>query len=72
MRLIEVDPKAVHVMEHCYGGYTTNISLADFVREENFLLIPYLVSRCPQNTVVRWLVVPHMLGRACGLMVWSF
>ncbi|MCU0565094.1 MAG: sulfite oxidase-like oxidoreductase [Oculatellaceae cyanobacterium Prado106] len=33
---IEVDPKAVHVMEHCYGGYTTNISMDDFIREENF------------------------------------
>jgi len=57
MRLIG-GSKAVHVMEHCYGGYTTNISLADFVREETSLLIPYLVSRCLQNTVVR-----------CG---WSF
>ena len=36
MRLIEVEPKAVYIMEHCYGDYTTNISLADFVREENF------------------------------------
>jgi len=35
MRLVEVS-KAVHVMEHCYGGYTTNILMADFVREENF------------------------------------
>lgn len=36
MNAIEVDPKAVHIMEHCYGGYTTNISIDDFVREENF------------------------------------
>lgn len=36
MNAIEVDPKAVHIMEHCYGGYTTNISIEDFVREENF------------------------------------
>jgi DMSO/TMAO reductase YedYZ molybdopterin-dependent catalytic subunit len=36
MKHIEVDPKAVHIMEHCYGGYTTNISVDDFVREENF------------------------------------
>lgn len=33
---VEVDPKAVHIMEHCYGGYTTNISVTDFLREENF------------------------------------
>lgn len=36
MRHVEVDPKAVHVMEHCYGGYTTNIEMQDFLREENF------------------------------------
>jgi len=36
MQQIEVDPKAVHVLEHCYGGYTTNISIDDFWREENF------------------------------------
>jgi DMSO/TMAO reductase YedYZ molybdopterin-dependent catalytic subunit len=37
MQLIEVDPKATHIMEHCYGGYTTNLPLVDFLREENFL-----------------------------------
>ena len=36
MKLVELDPEAVHVMEHCYGGYTTNIPLEDFLREENF------------------------------------
>ncbi len=36
MKVIEVDPKASHIMEHCYGGYTTNIAIEDFVREENF------------------------------------
>lgn len=33
---IEIDPKAVHIMQHCYGGYTTNISVADFCLENNF------------------------------------
>jgi DMSO/TMAO reductase YedYZ molybdopterin-dependent catalytic subunit len=33
---IDLDPRAAHVMQHCYGGYTTNVSMADFVREENF------------------------------------
>ncbi|AFZ00820.1 sulfite oxidase-like oxidoreductase [Calothrix sp. PCC 6303] len=37
MKLIEVDPKATHIMEHCYGGYTTNLPLVDFLKEENFL-----------------------------------
>src|SRR4028118_660692 len=36
MKLIEVDSKAIHVMEHCYGGYTTNIAMSDFLKEENF------------------------------------
>ncbi len=36
MKQVEIDPQAVHVMEHCYGGYTTNIALEDFLREENF------------------------------------
>ncbi|HHP7244676.1 MAG TPA: sulfite oxidase-like oxidoreductase [Elainellaceae cyanobacterium] len=36
MQHVELDPKAAHIMEHCYGGYTTNIALDDFVRDENF------------------------------------
>ena len=36
IKALEVDPKATHIMEHCYGGYTTNIAIEDFVREENF------------------------------------
>lgn len=36
MKQVEVDPEAVHIMEHCYGDYTTNIALDDFLREENF------------------------------------
>jgi len=36
MKQVEVDPQAVHIMEHCYGGYTTNITKEDFLREENF------------------------------------
>lgn len=34
---VDVDPQAVHVMAHCYGGYTTNVAMADFARPENFL-----------------------------------
>lgn len=36
MKQVELDPTAVHVMEHCYGGYTTNLPLEDFLKEENF------------------------------------
>ena len=37
MDQVDLDPKATHVMQHCTGGYTTNLSLDDFVRDENFL-----------------------------------
>ncbi|HAC64342.1 MAG TPA: sulfite oxidase-like oxidoreductase, partial [Cyanothece sp. UBA12306] len=42
MKLIEVDAKATHVMQHCYGDYTTNLSLEDFVREDNFFAFELL------------------------------
>ena len=37
MATVELDSQAVHVMLHGYGGYTTNLDLADFLRPENFL-----------------------------------
>ncbi|PAX59739.1 sulfite oxidase-like oxidoreductase [Brunnivagina elsteri] len=36
IKAIEVERLVKHVMEHCYGGYTTNISIDDLLREENF------------------------------------
>ncbi|WP_035987211.1 sulfite oxidase-like oxidoreductase [Leptolyngbya sp. KIOST-1] len=33
---LEVDAAATDVMLHCYGGYTTNLTLEDFARPENF------------------------------------
>lgn len=33
---IELDPATTHVLQHCTGGYTTNVTLEDFAREENF------------------------------------
>lgn len=33
---LQLEPQASHVMLHCYGGYTTNLALEDFVRPENF------------------------------------
>jgi DMSO/TMAO reductase YedYZ molybdopterin-dependent catalytic subunit len=37
MEHIELDPAARYVMQHSVGGYTTNLSLDDFVRPENLL-----------------------------------
>ncbi|GGA23138.1 sulfite oxidase-like oxidoreductase [Okeania sp. KiyG1] len=58
---VEVDPKAVHIMEHCYGGYTTNISVTDFLREENFFAHTLFGEPLPADHggPVR-LVVPHL------------
>jgi len=36
MQHLKVDPKAAYVLQHCSGGYTTNLSLNDFLRSENF------------------------------------
>lgn len=61
MNLIEVDPKAAHVMEHCYGGYTTNIAMADFVRAENFFAFKLFGEPLPkEHGGPMRLVVPHL------------
>lgn len=61
MRHVEVDPRAVHIMEHCYGGYTTNISLDDFLREENFLAHTLFDQPLPaEHGGPLRLVVPHL------------
>ncbi|MGK7949478.1 MAG: sulfite oxidase-like oxidoreductase [Xenococcaceae cyanobacterium] len=36
MELVKLDPSCTHIMQHSYGGYTTNLSLDDFLRAENF------------------------------------
>ena len=61
VRLVRVQPEASHVMVHCYGGYTTNLPLEDFLSEHALLAdrhkdLPLLVDH---GGPVR-LVVPHL------------
>lgn len=37
LRGVRVDPEASHVLVHCYGGYTTNLPLEDFLSERALL-----------------------------------
>ena len=61
MQQIVVDPKATHVMQHCYGDYTTNIALDDLLREENFLAHSLFGEPLPaEHGGPLRLVVPHL------------
>ena len=61
IKSVEVDPKAVHVMQHCYGGYTTNISMADLILEENFFAIKLFGEDLPtEHGGPMRIIVPHL------------
>lgn len=61
MKHIEVDPKAIHIMEHAYGGYTTNIAIEDFLREENFFAHTLFGEPLPaDHGGPMRLIVPHL------------
>jgi DMSO/TMAO reductase YedYZ molybdopterin-dependent catalytic subunit len=38
MKLVTLSPAATHVMVHAEHGFTANVSLADFLRDENMLV----------------------------------
>ncbi|NDJ19397.1 sulfite oxidase-like oxidoreductase [Myxacorys almedinensis] len=61
MKHIELHPAATHIMEHCYGDYTTNLPLDDFLREENFFAHTLFGEPLPPDHggPLR-LVVPHL------------
>lgn len=58
---IQVEPTASHMLAHCYGGYTTNLTLEDFVREENFFAHTLFGEPLPpEHGGPLRLVVPHL------------
>lgn len=58
---IDVDPKAAHVMQHCYGDYTTNVAMADFARAENFFAHTLFGEPLPrEHGGPLRLVIPHL------------
>ncbi|MBO9997398.1 MAG: sulfite oxidase-like oxidoreductase [Cyanobacteria bacterium SID2] len=58
---LEIDPTAQYVLMHCYGGYTTNLSVEDFVREENFLAFELFGEPLPaDHGGPMRVVVPHL------------
>jgi len=58
---LTIEPTATHVLLHCFGDYTTNLTMDDFNRPENFLAHTLYGESLPANHggPMR-LVVPHL------------
>ena len=61
MKNIDLDPSAQYLLQHCYGGYTTNLALSDFLKAENILAHSLFGAPLPADHggPLR-LVVPHL------------
>lgn len=61
MKHLDVDPMAQHLLQHSYGGYTTNVTLADFVKPGNILAHTLFGQPLPADHggPLR-LVIPHL------------
>ena len=61
MQHVKLHEGATHVMVHSYGGYTTNLSLDDFIRPLNLLAHQYEGGPLPsEHGGPMRLVVPHL------------
>ncbi len=61
LKQVQVQPEAKAVIAHCYGGYTANLLLGDFVRDENLLAYIYEDEPLPpQHGGPCRLFVPHL------------
>ncbi|NER83219.1 MAG: sulfite oxidase-like oxidoreductase [Leptolyngbya sp. SIO1D8] len=61
MANLTVEPTATQVLLHCYGGYTTNLTLKDFNRPENFFAYTLFGEPLPSpHGGPMRLVVPHL------------
>ncbi len=61
MAQVRLKPQAKAVLVHCYGGYTTNLGLDDFLRQENLLAHTLFGQPLPrEHGGPLRLVVPHL------------
>lgn len=67
MAEVQLLPGATAVMQHCYGDYTTNLRLEDFLRSENvFAHTVYGEPLSPEHGGPLRLVVPHLYAWKSG------
>ncbi len=61
LKQVQLMPKASAIIVHSYGGYTTNLLLSDFLREDNLLAYKHDGEPLPaQHGGPCRLVVPHL------------
>lgn len=61
MDLVKLDSGVTDVLIHCYGGYTTNLSLEDFLNKNNFFADRLFGKPLPlKHGYPMRLVVPHL------------